>query len=445
MGRRYMAGEGGRYGVPLCSGHMGASVEAISPLVAERSRRLHCLDAFRGLTVAAMLVVNNPGTWEHVYAPLRHAPWHGCTPTDLIFPFFLFIVGVSIAFSKRLGTSGGAGLEFEEGPARVQLRSGLVRIGKRAATLVLVGLGLNLLSVILRGDTNLAAWRFPGVLQRIGLCYGIVATAHLLSPAPQPRLGRRRFPLLVEAGAVLGVLVAYAWILRHVGAPGSGADPLSMEGNIVAWVDRLILGAGHMYRAGTHDPEGLLSTLPAIGTTLIGLWVGRWLRGRSMDSRSAVAAALMGISLAACGLAWTWLPVIGVPLNKELWTSSYVLFTAGCAMIGLGTCILVWDVWGSRADWRPVRTLLHPAETMGRNAMVAFVGSGLAARALGAIRIATPAHDGQTVTLGRWIYERVFTRPEHPELGSLLYALAFLGVWWGVLVVLERKKWYWKV
>ena len=137
--------------------------------------------------------------------------------------------------------------------------------------------------------------------------------------------------------------------------------------------------------------------------------------------------------------------MIGVPLNKELWTSSYVLFTAGCAMVGLGTCILVWDGWGSRASWRPLQTLLHPAETMGRNAMVAFVGSGLAARALGAIRIATPEHDGQTVTLRRWIYERVFNRPEHPELGSLLYALAFLGVWWGLLVVLERKRWYWKL
>ena len=405
----------------------------ISTLSNERARRLRSLDAFRGLTIAAMLIVNNPGTWEHVYPPLRHEPWHGCTPTDLIFPFFLFIVGVAIAFSHRLDARSVA----------------FLKIGKRAATLILIGLAMNLLTVLLRGDTTLAAWRLPGVLQRIGVCYGVVAFAQVLGHSNQQRLGRWPLAFVFEVSTVLGVLIAYAWMLRSVAAPGSGADPLSMEGNIVAYVDRLILGAGHMYRSGLHDPEGLLSTLPAICTTFIGVWVGRWLRAGQLGLRSAVVAALMGGVLVACGLAWNVLPVLKVPLNKELWTSSYVLFTAGWAIIGLSICMMAWDVWGCAGGWKRTRFLLRSvmvvAEVMGRNAMVAFVGSGVLARLLGAIRVGTPGTDGKAETLGQWLFTRVFARPEQPELGSLLYALAMLGVWCAVLLVLERKRWYWKV
>ncbi len=397
-----------------------------------RPPRLRSLDAFRGLTIAAMLIVNNPGTWENVYPALRHASWHGCTPTDLIFPFFLFIVGVSIAFSHRLNPR----------------RAALLNIGQRSATLILIGLAMNLLSVLLRGDTTLSAWRLPGVLQRIGVCYAFVAIVQVLGPPNQRRLGRLPLGVVIEAIGVLITLIAYAWMLRQWTAPESGADSLSMNGTIVAYMDRLILGSGHMYRSGLHDPEGLLSTLPAICTTFIGLWFGKWIRSGPTSARSVMIGGLFGTALAACGWAWSVVPVLGVPLNKELWTSSYVLFTAGWAIVGLSICIALWDIWGRSAGWKHPRAFLCPAmtmaEIMGRNAMVAFVGSGVLARLLGAIRTESGLN-GKPATAGRWVYEHCFAYPERPELGSLLYALAMLGIWCCVLLVLEKKRWYWKV
>ena len=322
---------------------------------ADNRGRLVSLDVFRGLTIAAMLIVNNPGTWASVYPPLRHAAWDGCTPTDLIFPFFLFIVGVSIAFSRRLDLIGAR--------SAAPMWPTVAAVCKRGTILVLLGLFLNLTSVLVRGETDLSAWRLPGVLQRIGVCY--VACALL-----------GMFVSIRNQVVIAGVILAgYAALLVWIGAPGSAESSLNMDGNIVAHVDRLLIGGGHMYRPGRHDPEGLLSTLPAIVTTLIGVWVGKGIQGRPLTPASV--ARLLGIGAVVAAVGWSW-GRLGVPLNKELWSSSYVVFTGGCAMTFLAVCMAICDLgrsWGS--------VLTHPAQTLGLNAMVAFVGSALLRRSPG--------------------------------------------------------------
>jgi predicted acyltransferase len=391
-------------------------------------RRVAALDAFRGLTIAAMLVVNNPGSWEHVYAPLRHAAWHGCTPTDLVFPFFLFAVGLSMAYSSRLEP----GLAHEAGAlGRVHLA-----VVRRAAVLVALGLALNLVSVLLRSPVDLSRWRLPGVLQRIGLC----SLATSLIALHVPRRGQ------YALGAA--ILVGYWALLTLVPVPGhpGAAERLTAPGNLVAWVDRLVLGEGHMYRGlgVAHDPEGLLSTLPAVVTTLAGLWTGRWLRaGGAAGARGVGTVGALALAGVACvGAGWAW-DAAGLPLNKSLWTSSYVLFTAGWALLVLSGCWLATEVLGARPDgWRRLRAGARPLEALGANAILAFVGSGLLARALGAVTV----EGGRgPVTLPGAAYAWLVGTGLRPVDASLAYALVTLGCWWAVLWALWKRGWLWKV
>lgn len=405
----------------------------------QRVSRLVSLDAFRGLTIAAMLIVNNPGTWAHVFPPLRHAAWHGCTPTDLIFPYFLFIVGVAMAFSSRLNPSSGLGP-----PEPGDRRRTIVGVIRRAGVLLGLGLLLNFTSLFLRMPIDLHALRIPGVLQRIAICY-LLAAMVMLFVRPRWQLG-------------LGVIVLLGYWAALTLLP-SGVDPgerLTQSGNLVARVDRLLLGSSHMYRGTTpspHDPEGLLSTLPALVTTLIGVWTGRFLR-RAASPRGAgvsVRLGIAGVAIGSLGYAWHALPEpFGFPLNKELWTSSYVLFTAGCAMCTLAVCHMLCEVLPVKGTgvWRHVgRRVLWPAEVMGLNAILAFVGSGLLARALQLVRIT--GADGQDRALSAVIYERVFKAPLSPtfppEVGSVLYALSILAIWWVICYVLYRGQWFWKI
>ena len=359
-----------------------------------RPDRLDSLDAFRGLTIAGMILVNNPGSWAHVYPPLRHAEWHGWTPTDLIFPFFLFIVGVAMTFSL------GRRLE-EDDRRRVH-----VRVIRR--TLIIFGLGL-LLSAF--PDFRLAELRVAGVLQRIAVVY-LVASLLVL------RLSRRAL-----AWTTAGILAGYWAALELIPVPGHGAGILTPEGNLAAWFDRLFL-PGRMWQ-GTWDPEGLLSTLPAVATALLGVFTGDWIR--SDRERSEIAAGMFTAGWLAilAGLAWS----IWLPLNKNLWTSSYVLFTAGAALEGLAVCYWLIDVRGRRS-WA------RPAIVFGLNSIAVYVASGIVTSLLIWIRVGS---GGAESSLYGWIYQNLFASWAGPLNGSLAFALAYVAFWWLPMALLYRR------
>ncbi len=282
--------------------------------------RLVSLDVFRGATIVGMILVNNPGSWAHVYPPLEHADWHGWTPTDLIFPFFLFIVGVAIhlAYTKRL--------------ARGASRSALVRKAvKRSAILFGIGLFMAAFPVVQIDPTfewlrpELGELRIMGILQRIALCY-LAASILFLYARPRTRM--------YWMG---GLLLAYWGALTPVPVPGYGAGMLDVpKATLPAYVDRLILGTEHLWTGADQmwDPEGLLSTLPAIVTTLIGLWTGRLLLSEERPHTKVATLFVRGSLLVVGGYVWNW----AFPINKSLWTSSYVLFTGGLAMCALALC-----------------------------------------------------------------------------------------------------------
>lgn len=353
--------------------------------------------------MAAMVIVNNPGDWGTVYAPLLHAPWHGLTPTDWIFPFFLFIVGVSITLARRSSAGYGA-------------------IARRAALIFALGM---LLALYPRFDVS--SVRIPGVLQRIALCYLVVAMFHRRAARAEPL---RMAAAALTAAAVL--LVGY-WLLIM--------RDLTPEGNLGAAIDRAIFGT-HLWRQSrTWDPEGLLSTLPAIGTTLTGLAAGCVLTS-ALAFRGRARMLLIG-SLASLAIGYAWSLVF--PLNKSLWTSSYVLVTSGLA--GLLLAALHWSLDGERAGDTPRRPLrqrlAHPFVILGRNALLLFVVSGLLAKTLALIRVDNG--QGGTLALSRWIYASWFAPFAAPKNASLAYALANLAVLFLLLWWLHRRRWYFKV
>lgn len=364
--------------------------------------RLVSLDAFRGLTIAGMILVNNPGSWSHVYPPLAHASWHGCTPTDLIFPFFLFIVGVAMPFSfaKRL----------EHAHDRRKL---YLKILKRS--LLLIGLGLFLSGFPFYKFTTM---RFPGVLQRIGIVYGIVAIL-MLNTTPR---GQARWAAFL--------LFVYWAAMTLIPVPGFGAGDLSMEGNLAAFVDNTLLH-GHTWKP-TWDPEGLLSTIPAIATTLTGVLTGHFLRARHEKSAIAGWLFVYGWIALLAGLLWS----IWFPLNKSLWTSSYVLYTSGAALQLLGVCYWLIDV-------QNIRSWAKPAIIYGTNAIIVFVLSGLVARTMTLIKWQTAS--GESITLKAWLYQNAFV-PWAGELnGSLAFALANVLFWLGVMTILYRRRIFIKI
>jgi len=366
-----------------------------------RSERLVALDAFRGLTIAGMLLVNNPGTWSAVYAPLRHAEWHGWTPTDLLFPFFLFIVGItthlSLTSRERRGDPPGAVTR---------------QVLKRGALIVLFGLGLAAFPFV--PLDRIVHVRVPGVLQRIGVCY--LATALLV---------RGRSNRWV-AGLAAALLVGYWGLLALVPNPETGVATWDApDATLPAWLDRTLLG-GHLWAATkTWDPEGILSTIPAVATCLLGVLAGRWLTRPVPLSERLNGLFVAGALGAVLGSGWGWV----FPVNKNLWTSSYVVLTAGLASTTLAVCLWAIDVRG----WR---RWARPFVTYGLNPMIAFVGSGLMARVLGMVRLPTAAG---TASLQRLVYEHAFATWLSPVNASLAYALAFVAVWYGLLLVLERR------
>ncbi|MDZ8052195.1 MAG: acyltransferase family protein [Aulosira sp. ZfuVER01] len=377
-------------------------------------QRLKSLDVFRGFAIASMILVNNPGSWDEIYPPLEHAEWNGYTPTDFVFPFFMFIVGVAMPFSLFKYTK-------ENRPTQAVYW----RIGRRA--LILFGLGLFLALFSLTLDfwlngapaSKFATIRIMGVLQRIALAYLISAIAVL-------NLERRSLWILA---AIL--LIGYWGAMQLIPVPGYGAGNLTIEGNLVGYCDRLILGQQHLLAGKPFDPEGLLSTLPAIVTVLAGYFTGEWLRRQPQQSRTSINLAIFGIICVLVGHFWGFF----FPINKQLWTSSYVIFTAGFALLLLAACYELIEVRG----WK---WLGFPFEVMGLNAIFAFVGSGFVARILIKTHIGNGSDASTTYT---WIYEHLFKPWAGALNGSLFFAITTVCFWWLILYFMYCRSWYFKI
>ncbi len=384
--------------------------EAATPEIPQAQparQRLVSLDVFRGLTVASMLLVNDPGTWSAIYWPLGHAEWHGWTPTDLIFPFFLFIVGVTTDLSLRGRRTANA----------------VQKIVRRGLLIVLFGLLLSAFPFYWWGKIpdvadptflQRVAWRFdhlrwPGVLQRIGVVYMVAALISLWTT--------RKQLLLIAAVILLGY-----WAVLTRG-------PLEPpDATIAAKVDRAVIGEKHIWsQSKTWDPEGPLSTIPAVATALLGIAIAPWVRERRV--RELLLAGAGGLAM---GEVWN----LVFPINKGLWTSSYVVFTAGFACVILAICI--WLI-----DLKQVRGWTKPFVVYGVNPLVAFLGSGLMARTIGSL---WKVNDhGDLMSAQSASYKLLFAPYFAPKFASLLWALAFVTVWLGILWVFYRRRWILKV
>lgn len=367
-----------------------------------QSNRLLSLDMFRGFTIMGMILVNNPGSWSHIYPPLEHAEWNGCTFTDLIFPFFLFIVGVAMTFS------------FRKRAAQTDSQRGLViQIFKR--TLVLFGLGLFLNWFPF---FDIVTGRIPGVLQRIALCYFFVSWILLyLKPKWQ--------------WITAGLLLAIYWIgMKFIPVPGYGAGVLSPEGSFCWYLDNLLL-AGHTWKfapAAGFDPEGVWSTLTAIVTTLLGAFTGKWLQ-TDRPRQSILIGLFVGANLS---LLAGYILTIWFPYNKNLWTVSYVFHTAGLAAHFLA--MFYWLV-----DMQGYKKTVTPFVIFGSNAIFVYVLSSAVANLLGIIQIT------EGISVQGWLYKTLFI-PWAGELnGSLFYAIFYVLFWLGVNYALYRRRIFIKV
>jgi predicted acyltransferase len=368
------------------------------------SSRLLSLDVFRGATIAAMMLVNNAGNWNAVYPPLRHSAWHGWTFTDTIFPFFLWIAGVSMTFSfaKRL----------ERNDSRAGL---LTHTLQRAATIFLLGLFLNLFPVF-----QFSTVRIPGVLQRIAVCYLVAGVIFLYTS------------LRGQIVWTASLLLVYCALMKFAPVPGFGAGILEKEGNFAQYVDQLVL-SGHMWASSkTWDPEGIVSTLPAIATILFGILTGHLLRSRLNPESKTAWLMVMGNCLIGAGLIWAW----WLPINKPLWTSSYSLFMAGMAANVFGCCYWLVDIKGYRR-WS------QPLAIYGMNAITVYVLAGLLSKLLSFIKVA--GGDGSEITAGKWVYEHIYAPLASPVNASLLYALTYVAILYAVSWFMYRMKWFVRV
>ena len=374
--------------------------------------RLASLDAFRGFTIAAMVLVNNPGDWSNLYSQLAHAHWNGWTFTDWIFPFFLFIGGVSMALS--LGRLAAAGADK---PAL------LVKLAKRAGLIFLIGFLLNLIP-----GFDLGTVRIPGVLQRIAICTLLAA------------------PIVVyctwraQLAWIAALLALYSVLMLWVPVPGIGAGVLEPGKDIGAYVDRLLLG-GHLWaQAKTWDPEGMLSTLPALCSQLLGVLAGRWLLGGHGQAEKTVWMLLAGLLLLWLGAI---LDVILMPINKSLWTPSFCLFTTGWALLLFSAFYWLLDANPHPAVRALAARWSKPFTIYGMNALFIFAFSGLVAKMLGFISVAQP--DGSRTALAALLYAPLRALQIAPVNASLLYALLFNMAMFTVAWFMWSKNWLVKV
>ncbi|WP_448702104.1 acyltransferase family protein [Mucilaginibacter sp. AW1-3] len=368
--------------------------------------RLLSLDVFRGLTVFAMVLVNNPGDWGHIYAPLEHAAWNGCTPTDLIFPFFLFIVGVSIVFA------------METKKADPALQGKLMRnVWRRALTIMLIGWLLSAFpfyNFAQHHAFDVRTMRIPGVLVRIGIVFGICGSIYLKTTR------KTQFWLFWI------LIISYYLIMTLVPVPGFGPANLQPETNLGAWIDRTLIGEAHLWKESkVWDPEGLLGTIPACGTTLFGILIGTWLKRRDRDDATKMAWMFStGIGAVCLGLLWD----LFFPINKALWTSSYVLYAGGLATLGLAFCYWLIDVQG-------YNRFVKPAVVYGVNAIFVFAFSAILVRTLGQFHVGA-----QKVTLSQYIFQTVFKPYFSPVNASLAWAICFNLLFMLILWIMYNRK-----
>ncbi|WP_133639088.1 acyltransferase family protein [Sphingobacterium paludis] len=400
--------------------------------------RYYSLDVFRGATVALMIMVNNPGSWSHIFAPFKHAPWHGCTPTDLVFPFFLFAVGNAMSFViPRLQQAGDT--VFWK------------KVIKRTVLIFAIGLLLNWWPFVEWVDNGLQfkSWvsstnpergvRILGVLQRIAIAYFF---ASILAYYLKPRK-------LILVSAIL--LFVYWGVTAYLG----GEAPYSLAGWFGTNIDKAVLGVPHMYKGEgvPFDPEGLASTVPAIVQVVFGYLAGVFIKQQgqvdwlwtkvpqSKEPHFKLLAGLFVTGFILLVLAWTW--SMGFPINKKIWTSSYVLYTIGLGTLTIGTMIWYIEVQGVK------NKLTKFFDVFGKNPLFIFVLSGLLPRFLGLFRIPDGfAEDGspQYTQALAWFYKYVCAKiPGPPEVGSFAYALCFLALMWSICYLLDKKKIYIKV
>ncbi|MEO5859728.1 MAG: DUF5009 domain-containing protein [Pyrinomonadaceae bacterium] len=437
------------------------------------NERLISLDVFRGMTIAGMVLVNNPGTWSTIYGPLKHAEWHGITPTDYIFPFFLFIVGIAIpiALSKRIASGltrevyykiftrsaliFGLGIvmsaipffNFAETTIPYAIKIVIV-LGYSAAlffylwdkskiALIIAGVTAGVVTAFwLAGYVvvpyNVATMRIPGVLQRIAVCYLIISLMYLHTSWRQQAM----------IGALL--LLGYWLLMTVIPVPGCEVSTIDNKAcNLAAWLDRTILTEAHIWRsAKVFDPEGILSTIPALVTCLSGVLSGTWLtrktetpEGVTLTGRNDTVAGLFFAGTLALAVGWSWSLIF--PLNKSLWTSSYVIYTAGLALLTLAACYWLIDI-------KQMKWWTKPFVIFGVNALALFVFSGIFARLLGMIRLAGP-EAGKEISLQQWIFNNFFLSWASPLNASLAFAVAFILFWLFLMWLLYRKNIFIKV
>jgi predicted acyltransferase len=383
--------------------------------------RLLSLDVFRGLTIAGMLLVNNPGTWSAIYPPLEHAEWNGWTPTDLIFPFFLFIVGITTHLSLTSRRQRGA-----------DDRAIVLQILKRGGLIVLAGLllsGFPYHEFVLhlpfgaRFDSvtphiGPAHWRFTGVLQRIGIAYICGALLTMRTSTKQ------------QVIIIAALLYGYWFAMTLIPVPGHDIGALMLgqkDGTLGAWLDRTVFGTNHLWGGSkTWDPEGILSTIPAIGTCMLGVLAGRWI-GTKHELVERIAGLFAAGSIGMMvGLMWNW----SFPINKNLWTSSFVIFTAGLACVTLATCMWLIDIhhyqWWTR-----------PFVIFGLNPLAAFIGEGLFSRLI--YTLVRVPYQGKLVPAEAAIYQSVFASWLEPRNASLLFAICYVLLFLWLMSVLYRR------
>jgi predicted acyltransferase len=362
--------------------------------------RLLSLDVFRGITVAMMTLVNNPGDWGHIYPPLEHSEWNGCTPTDLVFPFFLFIVGVSIVFA----------LESKKADPALH-RALITGIIRRAVILFSIGLILSLFPYF-----NFATVRIPGVIQRIAVVYLIVGLLYIY---------QTRKTMLITFWMIL---IGYYLIMTFIPVPGVGYANLNPETNLGAWIDRSILGEAHLWKSSkTWDPEGILTDLPAVATGIFGVLIGTFLKRKDQEEAQKVSWLFAaGVLATIAGL----LVDLFFPINKALWTSSFVLYTGGLATIGLALLYWLIDVQG-------YKRFTKPFVIFGVNAITVYTLSGIIPRILGMITLKNSENKLQN--LHEYLYTTFFTPYFSPINASLAGGLTYVLIWFVILWLMYRK------
>ena len=390
--------------------------------------RLLSIDLLRGLTIAFMILVNNNGDEERAFWPLKHAVWNGFTPTDLVFPTFLLLVGISVVLATQSRLARG-----------VSVSSIFSSALRRTVILILLGIVVNSFPFF-----HLGTLRPYGVLQRIGICYFIAVVLQLISPGWKSK-----------AAVLVAALLGYWVLLRFVPVPGYGVPTqtvplLDQTGNLVAWLDRQILSPNHLYER-VRDPEGLLSTLPAVGTILIGVLTGLWIRGVRALQQRVVGIAAAGTTLVVLGALWN----ISFPINKKMWTSSYVLFAGGLTLLLLSLAMWLVDL---RAEMRanviahpsqPIPTsdvnelghprLYRPLLVFGTNSISAYFLSEILADGLGNVMVRPH------LNVLSWVYLQIHSVISSAPVASLVYSLLFVLVCWVPIYFLYRRRIFLKV